>query len=217
MTIGILREFDFYPFTLKIPKDWKKLYLSFSQIGAVLQSGKLDAAPYPYTYLNLLVEGYEPSELSLTLTKGARSLILISKFPIENIDDFTLGLVQGYEPILHCVEPILERMILGKTFKIRVFPDIFNADAFLIYGDRALRGDFGEYKYVYNLVEGYITVAVWVVRSDLKDDIIPHIGNSLAHWYMDMEGYVLKYAKHKGLDKEILIEHAKGLKFKYGG
>ncbi len=217
MSIGILREFDFYPFTLKIPKEWKKLYLSFSQIRAVLQSGKLDAAPYPYPYLNLLVEGYEPSELSLTLTKDAKSLILISKSPVESIDNFTLGIVQGYEPILHCVEHILERVLFGKTFKIRVFPDIFNADAFVIYGDRALMGEFGEYKYVYNLVEDEITLAVWVVRSDLKNDIIPHIGNSLAHWYMDMEVYVSKYAKSKGLDKEMLLKHAKGLKFKYGG
>lgn len=217
MTIGILREFDFYPFTLKIPKDWKKMYLSFSQIRTVLQSGKLDAAPYPYPYLNLLVEGYEFSELSLTLTTHARSLVLISKYPIESIDNFTLGIIQGYEPILHCVEHVLERILLGKTFKIRVFPDIFNADAFVIYGDRTLRGEFGEYGYVYNLVEGEITIAVWVVKSDLKNHIIPHIGNSLAHWYMDMENYVLKYAKSKGLDEEILLKHAKGLKFKYGG
>jgi hypothetical protein len=217
MNLGVIREFDFYPFTLKIPKTWKKIYISFSQIDPLLRAGKLDATPYIFPSINFLPSGYKITNLGVILTESSKSLVLVSKKEIRELESLTLGIIQGYEQVLHCVEDTLDQLLKGKAFKIRVFTDIFDADALLIYGDRALRGDFGEYSFLYNLTKGETKIAVWVVREELEDDILPHLGNSIAHWFMDIEKFVSDYATRKSLNFEILLEHAKSLKFNYGG
>jgi|GEM_PF-1002898 hypothetical protein len=217
MNLGVIREFDFYPFTLKIPKDWKKIYLSFSQIDPLLRAGKLDATPYIYPSINFLPGGYKTTSIGVILTENSRSLVLVSKKDLKELERIYLGLIQGYEQVLHCIENTLDEILLGKDFKIRVFTDIFDADAFVIYGDKALRGDFGDYKFVYGLTKGEVKLAVWVVREDMEEEILPHLGNSLAHWFMDMGRYVYDYSKRAGLNFENLLEHAKSLKFNYEG
>ncbi len=217
MNLGVIRDFDFYPFTLSIPKGWRRVYLNFSQIDPLLRAGKLDASPYIYPSISFLPSGYKPMSIGVILSERSKSLVLVSKRDLKDLNNITLGVIQGYEQVLHCIENVLDEILFGKASKVRVFTDTFDADAFVIYGDRALMEDFGDYRFVYSLSRGEIKLAVWVIREGLEGEILPHLGNSLANWFMNTEKYVFEYSKRKNIDFEKLLEHAKSLKFKYEG
>lgn len=217
MTLGIISEFDFYPYYIELPKRWKRFYISISHIRPLLQSGKIDAVPCPYHIISFIPDEFVITKFYVVLTPLSQSLILVSREDINSLDNFTLGIVQGYEPILYAVEDKISSLFSGRIFKLKNFPDIFNADAFVVYGDKALRRDFDEYVHIYNLVDRELPLAVWVVRKGLEEEVVPYLGNSLAHWFMDMEKYVEIYAKRRKIVKEILLQHSRSLKFKYEG
>ncbi len=220
MTFGEIREFDFYPFYVRIGGG--RVPIPLSGVATLIMSGRIDATPYPYTMLDALPREYVRLPYGLSLGPGAMDLVLVSSKPPPEIR--TLGVVKGYEFVLHLLEGVLkDRYGLSlRSIGISTFSDVLpGTDAFLIYGDTALRGDYGSYRYSYNLCEAYhewrgkpLNVAVWIARRGIEEEAERHIGNSIAHWMLRREELVLEYARKRRIPEDVLLTHAKALLFK---
>ena len=219
MTFGEIREFDFYPFYVRIGGG--KVPVPLSDVATLMMSGRIDATPYPYSMVNAIPRGYVRLPYGLALGPEARDLLFVSSKPLSEIR--SLGVVKGYEFVLHLLEGVL-RVAYGislRSVKISIFSDVSpGTDAFIIYGDAALRGDYGDFRYSYNLCRTYndvrgepLKVAVWIARREVAEEAERHIGNSLAHWMLRRDELTLKYARSRRLPEELLLTHARALIF----
>ncbi len=223
MTFGEIREFDFYPFYVRIGGG--RVPIPLSGVSTLIMSGRIDATPYPYTMLDALPREYVRLPYGLALGPSAMDLLLVSSKPPPEIR--TLGVVKGYEFVLHLLEGVLKENygLSLRSIGISTFSDVSpGADAFLIYGDTALRGDYGNFKYSYNLCRSYyeregrpLPVAVWIARREVAEEAERHIGNSLAHWMLRKNDLVLEYARRRKIPEGVLLLHADALIFGVDG
>ncbi len=223
MTFGEIREFDFSPFYVRL--RGRRVPLPLSAVRTVMMSGRIDATPYPCTLLRALPEGYVPLPYGVSLGGEALDLVLVSSRPIVEIR--TLGIVKGYENVLHSLEGVLTAKfgLNLSEVRIEVFSTISpDVDAHILYGDTVLRGDYGPFTHTYNLAAAYsevkgkpLSLAVWVVREELAEEVETRVGNSLAWWLLHREEMLLRYSEERKVPLDVLKRHAKALIFRTDG
>ncbi len=220
MTFGEVREFDFYPFYVRLRGI--KMPVPLSGVDTLIMSGRIDATPYPSTMLRAIPEGYVRLPYGLALGPEALDLVLVSSVPLSEVA--SLGVIKGYEFVLHLLEDVLRKGygINVRSLRISVFSDLVpGVDAYLLYGDIALRMDGKAFGYTYNMARAYhevmgkpVDVAFWIAREDKAGDVESQVGNSLAYWMLRRDEILLRYARERKIPFETLYAHTESLLFR---
>ncbi len=222
MVVGEVREFDFLPFYINLRASLFPIPLS--GVKTVLLSSSVDATPYPFTFYDAIPDGFVRLPYVVSLGRDALDLLLISKRESGSIE--TLGVIKGYEFVIHLLENTLRNALSVGVERVekRVFSDVVpGVDAFVVYGDSALRG-FEDFPFTYNLSRIYwetegkeLDLAFWIAKEDLAYEAERELGKSLAVWFMETDRVVEDYAKRRRIPLDVLKAHVRGLRIKYVG
>ncbi len=164
-----------------------------NQLNAMLAAGDLDISPISsIEYARHQDEYLLLPDICLNSEGPVRSVVLISKFPMEMLDNKSIAL-----PTTSATSQVLLKILLSHlNVSYEVKPPelnsmLNNADAALLIGDDALRIMETDNLFLYDLAElwqrktGFpIVFAVWAVRKDYVDklnssEIIDDIADSL--------------------------------------
>ncbi|NPB02964.1 MAG: hypothetical protein GXO39_00925 [Thermotogae bacterium] len=219
MSLGEVREFDFSPFYARI--NGGKIPVPLSGVETLIMSGRIDATPYPCTLASAIPKGYGLLPYGVSLGAGAESLYLLSRMPLGEIS--SLGVLKGYEFLLHLLEEVLEITLKQslKTIRLGIVSDVFpNHDAYILYGDKALRRKEYGFPVALNLAKRFyelkgrpLNLAVWIARLDLREEAEVRIGNSLAFWMLNRKTFTRRYAEERKIPFAILKSHVSHLIF----
>ena len=148
-------------------------------LSAAAVDGGLDAGPVPLVTCFELEHCFKPlGVFCIATVEKARSILLYSKRPIEELTDAVVGVTGETSTSVRLMKTLLAR-------RFHVTPNRYvglndgPTDAFLLIGDDALRNRRGVpgYSYLYDLGQEWhqwtglpFVFARWVVRRDLKED-----------------------------------------------
>jgi len=165
-----------------------------------------------------------------------RSIILVSKLPLEELEEKTIALTNT-SATSQVLLRILLKMKYGLNCRFFVSPPelgamLLEADAALLIGDPALRAYFRPYPDLYHYDLGVLwkemtglpmVFAVWAARRDFVDKnpgLAWEIYNAFHHSMLYSLNHVQEIAKHasrwESLDTEMLQEYFLGLEFQFG-
>ncbi len=176
------------PFYWELVRDDIELeYLVPSAISRAVEQGELDAAPLPLVdYFRLQDRFAQLGQFCIATMEKARSVLLYSKRPIQNLDGATVGVTGETSTSRRLLEVLL-------THRFKVKPASYVTlrepnDAFLLIGDEALRRRYGvpSYPYRYDLGEEWyrwtqmpFVFALWVARRDMSARQVTYLENVL--------------------------------------
>ena len=146
-----------------------------SGVAVALRNGEIDAGPVPLVDAFLLGDRFEPvSGFCIATTEKARSVLLYSKQPIEDMTGARIGVTSEAGSSLHLLQVLL-------LVKHKVQPEDYVSmedtyDAFLVTDDQALRRRRGArgYPHRYDLGEEWFqwtnlpfVYSRWIARKDM--------------------------------------------------
>lgn len=149
-------------------------------LNRMMRAGELDLSPVSVACLpEIQADVHVLSDHCLGANGAVRSVLLLSQFPMEQLDGRVIGLTTASETSV-----VLLRYLLEQCYRLhpRYEPHIGEAtgaqasapDGVLLIGNEALSTDTGRYRYVYDLAELWrkqmgmpFVFAVFVVRRDV--------------------------------------------------
>lgn len=150
--------------------------------------GGLDAGPVPLVTCFELEDTFKPlGDFCIATVTKARSILLFSKRPIDELDDTVVGVTGETSTSVR-----LMKVLFAERFRVAprryVGIDEKDADAFLLIGDEALRNRRGVcgYPYLYDLGQEWhewtglpFVFARWVVRRDVSGEKVSRLESLL--------------------------------------
>ncbi|MDH3214940.1 MAG: menaquinone biosynthesis protein, partial [Candidatus Krumholzibacteria bacterium] len=164
------------------PLDLVELHdLVPSALSRAARRGEVDVGPVPVVTCFELEEQFMPlGDFGISVKNKARSVLLLSKRPIEELDGARIGVTGESSTSVR-----LLRILLAIRYRIRpsryVSTKDVNSDAILLIGDAALNNRHGlpSYRLVYDLGELWLewtklpfVFARWIVRRDLNPEAV---------------------------------------------
>jgi len=215
-------------FYLDMPREEVKLHPMDPTIMAkAAHEGFLDAGPIPLVECFRLEDDFEPlGNFCIATTKQARSILLFSKKPVEQLEGQPIGVTDETSTSAQLLKILLlYRYGLSKPQFVRLGEAY---DAFLLIGDGALkqRRGIAGYDYHYDLGEiwnewtGLPTVfALWVARKTLaqeaKSILETAITRGLERGWTQM-AEITAQNQALGMSQNEITEYLNGFSFKVG-
>lgn len=148
-----------------------------SDLNAAMQQGNIDIGPVSSAYYarnseNLIIL----PDLSISCVKRVMSVILVSRYPLDNLSGKTIALTHASASGAMLLKLFLKQRGITPTFETRHIqrrPDVADVDAALIIGDLALTENWpAHFAFVMDLGELWwqatglpFVFAVWAVRK----------------------------------------------------
>jgi chorismate dehydratase len=151
------------------------------RLNRMLKEGELHVSPVSsIEYARYEKEYYLLPDFCINSNGYVRSVLLVSKYPLSELDGKKTGLTPASETSRALLKIILEEYMNFKSeyteLKIPYLKGDEQIDSALLIGDNALEFNNSEYPYHYDLAELWkkhtglpVVFAVWAVRRDFAD------------------------------------------------
>jgi chorismate dehydratase len=186
--IGKIPYLNSEPFYYRMVRDDIELIpLVPSDLSRAAEAGEIDAGPVPIVDCFRLEDRFiQLGQFCIATLDKARSILLYSKRPIQNLAGATIGITGETSTSRRLLEVLL-------TYRFEIEPKEYvtlkeENDAFLLIGDDALRRRYGVpgYPYRYDLGEEWhkwtgmpFVFALWVVDKDMPQKRMTYLENVL--------------------------------------
>lgn len=172
-----------FPLDLVNVKDYVPRALS-----RAARRGEIDVGPVPLVTCFELEDQFMPlRDFCVAVTKQARSVLLFSKRPLEELGDGRIGITGESSTSVQLLKILFNRRF-GIYPAEYVSTKELKSDALLLIGDAALNNRHGlpSYLRVYDLAELWhdwtglpFVFARWIVRRDLNAEALDFLGDLL--------------------------------------
>jgi chorismate dehydratase len=186
--VGKIPYLNSEPFYYRMVRDDIELIpLVPSALSRAAEAGEIDAGPVPIVDCFRLEDRFiQLGQFCIATLDKARSILLYSKRPIQNLAGATIGITGETSTSRRLLEVLL-------TYRFEIEPKEYvtlkeENDAFLLIGDDALRRRYGVpgYPYRYDLGEEWhkwtgmpFVFALWVVDKDMPQKRMTYLENVL--------------------------------------
>lgn len=159
-----------------------------SALARAARRGEIDVGPVPLVACFELEDQFMPlRNFGIAVREKARSVLLFSKKPIEQLDGATVALTGESATSVRLLKVLFTKRFGIQPARYTSTQDI-NSDAILLIGDAALNNRTGlpSYPRVYDLGEMWyewhklpFVFARWIVRRDLNPEALEFLGGLL--------------------------------------
>ncbi len=213
-----------------------------TELNRMLLAGELDVSPISsVTYLRHAPELLVLPDIAVSADGPVRSIVLISRRPVEDLDGATLALANTSATSIALLDILLRERWRVKVDSFSCPPDLARmleeADAALLIGDDALRATVAASRapasdpaYVYDLGLEWkahtglpMVFAVWAVRRDWAasyPELVRAVHGafqfSLMHSISEVEAIAAAVARWEPFDAAFLSDYFQALRFRLG-
>ncbi len=204
-----------------------------AEVNQALLEGKIDLGPVSSIfYLENRDKFVGLGDICIASSGEVKSVILLSRFPLEELDSRTISLTRASATSQKLLQIILEKKDLKPNFVPgeRDLLENKKAEASLLIGDTALRA-YIEYQkgespyYLYdlgrewkNLTGKPMVYALWVVRKEvfyakplLVNESFQRLLSALSYGLSNLDKVVEEAAEISGIEEKILKNYYRGL------
>lgn len=199
------------------------------ELGRLAEKGEIDAGIMATADYLRLEDRYEPvAGLGVANCKEVRSILLLSRVPMEALSDARIGLTEETSTSARLLRLLLEvRLGVRPREYVRGLQE--GSEAFLVIGDEALRWRFSSldgYIHRFDLASQWwswkklpFVFALWVIRKALpeetKQDFARLLKRSFAKGMAELEAIATQYAGELG-SAPVLASYLNNFRYRLG-
>lgn len=231
MTIGQISYTNTKPFFYEWPADQFPIISgSPRELAHMARNGKITAAPLPIVECWRLEKTFEPlGNWGIAVNQASNSVFLLSKKPIGELDNVTIGVTtESYTSVALCELIINQKYGHQVTIK-RGFGE--DDAGWLVIGDQALQywtqTNLGRWSYRTDLATEWwdwknlpCVFAQWVVRKDLgvseRTKLENQITSSLAAGKKAISEIAIQQDRYLKISSEKIEQYLRGFTYEFG-